>query len=80
MRLTADHGGLPAGSEIQIGYAEAAGADGAARHDDRRRTTTTEPTVTEARRYDPSSRRRAAAPTEADTARRAPARFSSTPS
>ena len=42
VHLTADHGGLPAGSEIQIGYAEAAAqtAPPAAppRHDARRPT------------------------------------------
>ena len=34
VRLTADHGGLPASSEIQIGYAEAAAQTAPPRHDD----------------------------------------------
>ena len=34
LKLTADHGGLPAGSEIQIGDGDRRGPDGAARDDD----------------------------------------------
>ena len=45
MHLTADHGGLPAGSEIQIGFAEARRAQTVAAPS-RRTTTTTAPTRT----------------------------------
>jgi murein DD-endopeptidase MepM/ murein hydrolase activator NlpD len=48
IRLTADHGGLPAGSEIQVGYAEAAAqtAPPAAPADTTTTTTTEAPTTT----------------------------------
>ncbi|MGZ4289161.1 MAG: choice-of-anchor P family protein [Gaiellaceae bacterium] len=47
VRLTADHGGLPAGSEIQIGYADAAAQTPPPATRSTSTPTTTTPTVTE---------------------------------
>ena len=54
VHLTADHGGLPANSEIQIGYADAAAQT--RRRPQRRRPTTTTDTHRRSRRRSPMSR------------------------
>ena len=46
VRLTADHGGLPAGSEIQVGYADAAAQTAPPATTTTTTQTTTEPTTT----------------------------------